>query len=697
MDSSEPHRFALSIGLGPVGSFIAAGRRSRDLWWGSTWLSECTAEVARRVHLLGEERGLGVELQLPSHARLFQPSKARHLVGDSYRAFEDRVSNHVRAIVMVSTGAEDLRRLVVDVESAAHRWLEERTRGCLRRAEQRIAKDGSLRRLDISLILDHDRFRQQLEAIARGDFIHFTAAWAPVDGADPEHHAPALHRADELMIAARRSRPFAPPDWSRAGSRKSDLDAGRDGVLHERISPAQRKSARLARAALGIGESEQLDALGFARRIAAFERRSEPEPDATSERDGNPELGRLPFPPIGRIAIEPWIERVQKDPATHATLRALTQRLLAELRRSRTTFLAWCTPACDPTGHSKGRLDDESNVFPFDPSILWQDGVSAVCALLEKLEPEDLAEALHAIKRRNGIQDRVLELHRRHGIPHPYYALIEADGDGVGSALAKAETSKCYSDLVDRLDAYADGLDRKLRPEGCRAFYVGGDDALVLAPLHHLTKAMRIMQSHFAECMKEPDFTLSFGVVVAHVKDDLRWVRRQATDAIRSAKRKRPRKELGPSPTFVPTGWAEIREQPRAGALRTCDGALLTLLDSIDSFVHAIAEDQISQRTPQLMLELEPIVNVGHPTDDERRRLAEVAMELACQRVLAQARRSAKKAEEQEDGERPPPTAVEAEVRAILGKDHADPWRRVVDLAARIQLAARLATAAGAR
>ena len=39
----------LNITIGPVQDFIAAGRRSRDLWYGSHLLSELSRRVAREI------------------------------------------------------------------------------------------------------------------------------------------------------------------------------------------------------------------------------------------------------------------------------------------------------------------------------------------------------------------------------------------------------------------------------------------------------------------------------------------------------------------------------------------------------------------------------------------------------------------------------------------------------------------------
>ncbi len=57
-------KFVLALSIGPVAHFIAAGRRSRDLWYGSTWLSKTTIEVAKY-------------LRDQPHVSLLAPSESR--------------------------------------------------------------------------------------------------------------------------------------------------------------------------------------------------------------------------------------------------------------------------------------------------------------------------------------------------------------------------------------------------------------------------------------------------------------------------------------------------------------------------------------------------------------------------------------------------------------------------------------------
>jgi len=89
-------KYVLALSVGPVGSFIAAGRRSRDLWYGSTWLSETTRKVAV---LLRDAQG--VELLLPTAKRLqFVEEGGQDLDHDRGR----RISNKVLALVDVAGG-----------------------------------------------------------------------------------------------------------------------------------------------------------------------------------------------------------------------------------------------------------------------------------------------------------------------------------------------------------------------------------------------------------------------------------------------------------------------------------------------------------------------------------------------------------------------------------------------------------------
>ena len=47
--------YLLQISIGPVQDFISAGRRTRDLWFGSMMLSEVAKSAAREVMNSGGE------------------------------------------------------------------------------------------------------------------------------------------------------------------------------------------------------------------------------------------------------------------------------------------------------------------------------------------------------------------------------------------------------------------------------------------------------------------------------------------------------------------------------------------------------------------------------------------------------------------------------------------------------------------
>ena len=57
-------RWVLMLAIGPVQGFIAAARRTRDLWYGSTLLSAVATTAARRL-----QSSYGAELVFPAGLR----------------------------------------------------------------------------------------------------------------------------------------------------------------------------------------------------------------------------------------------------------------------------------------------------------------------------------------------------------------------------------------------------------------------------------------------------------------------------------------------------------------------------------------------------------------------------------------------------------------------------------------------------
>jgi CRISPR-associated protein Cmr2 len=550
--------FHLDISIGPVGDFIAGGRRSRDLWWGSTWVSECTLAVADELRT-----SPGAGLQVPSRERL---AALIDLAPGRRPTYGARVANHIRAVVEAPT-ADAVATLVRGLAARAHHRLADILSDC--RARRRAT--------DLDLLVDPDVWDRQLAALRDGDFLELTAAWS-VDGA----------RASARLLAAAKSlRRFDRPPGD-AGRPKSHLDPGRDSVLTADASPRHLR----ARARLGLGRDEQLDAVSLARRLAQFE-----DPAA-------PDLPPLPFPPISRIALDPWLAAAARD--HHAHLDLLRERLFAAHRLD-PYFALWCSAAVDPERPAAQPSDWRSHpVLPFDASILLEDGPATLRALWQRTLPDEPTTHLDAACA------AVHALHRDLQPPQAYYALVAADGDSVGAALDQLSDDQ-VPDLVAALDEFADTAADDIRAHHGRAFYTGGDDVLAYVPLDALLWGpggaapglLERLARRFDDLVNAvlrrilPDLTtsLSFGVAIAHVKDDLRAVRRCADDALTRAKRHRAELKTA-SPALC------VRERVRSGEQRSSLGDLDALTADLRHWVDLCRAGELSQRSAHHLLEL---------------------------------------------------------------------------------------------
>ena len=211
----KSHLLALSIG--PVQDFIAAARRTRDLWFGSHMLSEIAKGAARAV------KAAGGDLIFP------HPNHEDDLDSNS----EFTVAN----IILAET--DDPQKTLVEAKRAA--------------AEQWLAFAKEARRKSGSLIRD-DVWDSQLH-----DVVEFYAAWTPVG---PSKYKEARKRVMEILAARKSIRNFT-PFLGKQGLPKSSLDGLRETVLIERARSF---------GPLRIKPGESLCAVGVTKRVAGDER-----------------------------------------------------------------------------------------------------------------------------------------------------------------------------------------------------------------------------------------------------------------------------------------------------------------------------------------------------------------------------------------------------------------------------------------
>ncbi len=216
-------RYLLSISIGPVQDFIAAARKTRDLWCGSELLCKLSREAARKL------QDKGAEL-------IFPPTEA---VGDP----NSPVAN--KLLVLVET--DDPGTLAEQARQEAQTVLNESWNEITR-------KWGDL--------ID----RVQLGAAQIEQFLEFYVAWWPC-GNDQDYKN-ARTRVERLLAGRKALRDFQPAA-GRAGIPKSSLDGGREAVI-EACGQDQARLRKRARA--GIKEGELLDAVSLIKRLGKNKR-----------------------------------------------------------------------------------------------------------------------------------------------------------------------------------------------------------------------------------------------------------------------------------------------------------------------------------------------------------------------------------------------------------------------------------------
>jgi CRISPR-associated protein Cmr2 len=256
-------RHLIAISIGPVQDFIAAARRTRDLWMGSHLLSEICKAAA-----------VSVVAPPSSGEPIFPPPKA-DLKHDS----STNVANVILAIL--GDGIDPSKVAKTARDAAKKRWEEFATAA-----------------LDLGdTLIDRTIWNAQIE-----DAIEFYSAWAEIrDGEDPG----ARTRAMRLLAGRKACRDFgAAKGWPKIP--KSSLDGARETVL---ICAADRAQTQANRAKILIEKpelaqrlrltaGEELDAIGFTKRAAK----------------------RESFPSLTRVAADPWIRGIERPPAPASNL-----------------------------------------------------------------------------------------------------------------------------------------------------------------------------------------------------------------------------------------------------------------------------------------------------------------------------------------------------------------------------------------
>lgn len=246
--------YLLIFSVGPVQSFIASARNSRDLWSGSWLLSELAKACAK--YLQGE------------NAKLIFPSVTDATLLDAGTDFS--VGNKIQVLVKADDKAA-VAVLVKDAKKAVQARFEE------------VATDA-VKKLGKAA----NDLRQDIWKVQLADYVEIQTAWAEVQ----DDYSKTNEQVAQALAARKATRDFSPSKATHALDNaymlpKSSLDGARETVL-----PKTKEMRSLTRIKLRLADTEQLDTVGITKRLA-----------------GNPEQ----FTPFTRIAAHAWIQELTAE------------------------------------------------------------------------------------------------------------------------------------------------------------------------------------------------------------------------------------------------------------------------------------------------------------------------------------------------------------------------------------------------
>lgn len=311
--------------------------------------------------------------------------------------------------------------------------------------------------------------RQEAEAIIRlslwndqvDDVVEFYAAWVR----RTDNYAEDRARVMRLLGGRKNCRDFLPAKGS-PGVPKSSLDGQRESVLKD---PAIEKWPPHLRTRFRIRSGEQLDVVGVVKRVAGGKRR---------------------YPSMSRIAADPWI-RGNKNHPSFDQLRRLCDEIPASVLH---------------------RLDDfpQFQDFPYEGTVVYP---SRHREWNEEVDEGDLDPSI--LKR---IQDVLIRLPE----PLPYLAVLVADGDRMGKALAQLSSPDEHRTFSARLAEFAKEAERVVAAHHGVLVYAGGDDVLAFLPVDKCLPCARQLHDAFAARMQSlGSMTLSVGIAIGHYLENM--------------------------------------------------------------------------------------------------------------------------------------------------------------------------------
>lgn len=282
---------------------------------------------------------------------------------------------------------------------------------------------------------------------------------------------------------------------------------------------------------------ERLDAVDTIKRFALHSNALAPRTQDAEE------LIRMDFPSTSSVATASFVQFLFNKLSNEAPESRLRTALKLWLKHT-TGELAKMRPHAIWYLHNKAGTDDTCL------EILKRDGDCYFDATFESFEQYYPGTTIDVVKAREALKGLLGAVGVR---PSAYYALIQMDGDHVGSILGNTKDEKQHRNISSTLSSFArDQVPRIVeRKHSGRLVYAGGDDLLAFSPLIGLLKMVDSLQDQYRTTVRhhvsdesKPLVTASMGIAIAHHLTPLSLVRQAALDAEQLAKKRYGRDAL---------------------------------------------------------------------------------------------------------------------------------------------------------
>lgn len=247
-------KYLITLSIGPVQDFIAAARKTRDLWLGSYVLSEISKAAAASFK--------------QNNAELIFPAVTDKT--DLQAESEFNVGNKILVLLDTQNPSSVLDKAK---QAAKDRWGE-----IAKQSRQLADKKG---------IKITDAIWQQ--QVAEDDVLELFGVWVSYEDTEKnDYYKKRRNRLDKLLNARKNTREFIQNPVDGDGVPKSSLDGLRENVIDQFDKWSCRKA--------GLNDNEYLDCTGIVKRL------------------GNKEEGIDRFTAISRLAIDPWLRGLSGEP-----------------------------------------------------------------------------------------------------------------------------------------------------------------------------------------------------------------------------------------------------------------------------------------------------------------------------------------------------------------------------------------------